>query len=69
MLTSSDCKDIGIRQFEFVTKTHFLYSKTLGAIPTSNCEFQNIKFIHGFNLISYRPFQSLNFFFLLECMA
>ena len=22
--TSSDCKDIGIRQFEFVTKTQFL---------------------------------------------
>ena len=25
--TSSDCKDIGIRQFEFVTKTHFFCLK------------------------------------------
>ena len=25
--TSSVCKDIGIRKFEFVAKTHFLYTK------------------------------------------
>ena len=31
--TSSDCKDIGIRQFEFVTKTQFLCSKLIRLIP------------------------------------
>ena len=27
MFTSSGCKNIGIRKFEFVTKTQFLYAE------------------------------------------
>ena len=34
--TSSDRKDIGIRKFEFVTKTQFLYSVTVPVVSEQN---------------------------------